>query len=367
MVETRTGIRLEGAAQLVDTFCAHLANHDIAVTRVGDAVHFALHGAQARIDYADDRIDLHLSAQALADLHQLKLMVASHLAEFQAAAGRLPPLVWEGDGVAAVRPPFFRVLTVVDRYPLCDWMTRVVLQGQDLERYDTLAHLHCKLMFPRPDGPAPQWPMLGADGLIVYPQPPYRPDPRTYTIRRIDAAAGRIEVDFVLHDIAGPGADWARRAAPGDVVGLGGPGGGGARPADWTLLAGDETALPAIARILETRPVGARGRVIIEVPSTEGLPEMPRPAGFELQWLVRPALPPSGSPPLEVAVRAIDWPGQGSLFVWVGCEFDAFRGIRRYLRDERALSAREHLAVAYWRRGFAEGQAGGRQSRVDEK
>lgn len=70
---------------------------------------------------------------------------------------------------------------------------------------------------------------------------------RYYTIRRIDAAAGWLEIDFVLHEAPGLAGDFARLARPGDICGMSGPCGLGVKPAGHYLLAGDETALPAIA------------------------------------------------------------------------------------------------------------------------
>lgn len=98
-----------------------------------------------------------------------------------------------------------------------------------------------------------------------FPKGDKRLDIRTYTIRRIHAQQGWFEVDFVLHEDAGPGSRWAAQATKGQQIGLSGPGGRTASPAGWMLLAGDETALPAIARIGEALPAATTGVVIIEV------------------------------------------------------------------------------------------------------
>ncbi|CAH1650884.1 Fe(3+)-hydroxamate ABC transporter permease FhuB [Hyphomicrobiales bacterium] len=82
---------------------------------------------------------------------------------------------------------------------------------------------------------------------------------RVYTIRAIDHARKELAIDVVLHDDS-VGSNWARNAEPGDRAGLLGPGGGDVIPADWYLLCGDETALPAIARIAAELPAGAPRR-----------------------------------------------------------------------------------------------------------
>ncbi len=95
---------------------------------------------------------------------------------------------------------------------------------------------------------------------------------RAYTIRRYHAARGELEVDFVVHDETpaaqhGPAARWLEHAAPGDEVEFAGPKRGFvADPAaPWTLLVGDETALPAIFAILESLPEHAQVQTYIAI------------------------------------------------------------------------------------------------------
>src|ERR1700734_1739633 len=88
---------------------------------------------------------------------------------------------------------------------------------------------------------------------------------RDFTPRRYAPAAGTLEIDFAIHD-AGPATRWAAQAKPGDTLALGGPRGSFVIPSayDWHLLAGDETALPAISRRLAELPAGARTVVVVE-------------------------------------------------------------------------------------------------------
>lgn len=122
---------------------------------------------------------------------------------------------------------------------------------------------------------------------------------RTYTVREVlgEGENTRLVVDFVLHTDGahGPGGDWAESARVGDrVVTLaprrGFPFGGiefAPGEASSLLLVGDETALPAIARILEDLPGDARGAAFVEVPVAEDEQQLRRPAGVTLTWVAR--------------------------------------------------------------------------------
>ena len=193
--------------------------------------------------------------------------------------------------------------------------------------------------------------MRGADGLVQPVPEERKPAARKYTIRRIDAAAGTLDVDFVLHEASGPGSDWAKTATPGARIGMAGPGGRSARPADWMLLAGDETALPAIARTLENLPATAEGMVVLVADSADDAIVLRHPPGFRVEWLDRQ----SGSTDFASAVMAIDVPSDRTRFCWAGAEFEEIQTSRRHWRDVIGLSSKEQLAVAYWRKGRIEG------------
>jgi NADPH-dependent ferric siderophore reductase len=126
--------------------------------------------------------------------------------------------------------------------------------------------------------------------------------------------------------------------------------------ADWYLVAGDETALPAIARMLENLPRHARGFALIEVADADEVQPLRQSAQVEVSWLLRNGAAAGTTDLLADAVRRITFPDDGSrVYVWTGCEFKAFQAIRKYLREERRLKKDEHLAVAYWRFGSSEG------------
>ncbi|MFC8847323.1 MULTISPECIES: siderophore-interacting protein [unclassified Micromonospora] len=227
---------------------------------------------------------------------------------------------------------------------------RLVLGGEELTGLPVGEHTdhYVKLVFP-PDGvtypepvdlaairrlPAAQWPRL-----------------RAYTVRAWDAAAGELTIDVVHHGDEGVAGPWAARLRPGDPVRFVGPGGAYAPSpdADWHLLVGDESALPAIAAALERLPAGAPARVFLEVADAAEEQPLPSKGDVALTWLHRGDRPVGEA--LVAAVRALDFP-PGAVHAFVHGEATFVRELRRLLRVERGVP-RERLSISgYWRRGM---------------
>lgn len=109
---------------------------------------------------------------------------------------------------------------------------------------------------------------------------------------------------------------------------------------------GDETALPATARILESLSADRRGVAIVEVADRHEIQELTHPAGMDLLWLVRHRKELPGTR-LANAVRGIKLPETGTHFVWTASEYSSFRALRRHIRDKRGLAPDHHLVAAY--------------------
>lgn len=228
-------------------------------------------------------------------------------------------------------------------------MVRVTLGGDELAGFPGDGpDQRIRMFFPADGQGRPALPR-GSSGGPVWPPGVPRPAMRTYTVRRFDPASGELDVDFVLHDGAGPAAAWAQRAAAGDWVGVSDPG-GRFRPdpeVDTLLLIGDESALPAIATILAELPAGARAEAFVEV--ADAAEEQPLSSAAELrtQWLHRGDAAPGTA--LTAAVRAAQLP-QGRYQAWVSGEASAVRELRDHLLDDRGLDRRQVYATNYWRR-----------------
>ncbi|GAC1478736.1 MAG: siderophore-interacting protein [Acidimicrobiales bacterium] len=178
-----------------------------------------------------------------------------------------------------------------------------------------------------------------------------RPTIRTFTPRRVDPAALELDVDIVVHGPS-PASDWARRARPGDEVAVSGPGRGTTidRHASRFLLAGDETAIPAISQLLEALPPTARVDVRIEIGHADARLVLPdHPAANEM-WTVLGA----GRPPGDSLVGAVEAAAiEAGSHVWAAGEAAAMQRIRRLLFDERGLSRAQTTIRGYWKHGRA--------------
>lgn len=214
------------------------------------------------------------------------------------------------------------------------------------------------LLVPRVGDRGPAWPQVARDGRIVWPQGSHGVSMRRYTAQRQDPAAGELDIDFVLHG-DGPAATWAAAARPGDVLGVASAAPLGETPAGWLLLVGDETALPAIGRILGGADPGTRGLVLAEVAGPEEEQSLPAPGGVEVRWLHRAGTEPGLSTLLVDAVAGLERPTGEDVFAWVAAESATVRAVRADLRGRWGLRRTQHHAIGYWRRGRAMSSAGG--------
>ncbi|MFT4136529.1 SIP domain-containing protein [Microbacterium sp.] len=190
-----------------------------------------------------------------------------------------------------------------------------------------------------------------ADGTLDWPAGAFT-DTRTYTVRRWDEAAGEIDVDVVKHG-AGPATTWAYRCAPGDPIHIAGPKMAfGIPDVEWMLVAGDETALPAIGRLLEELPAGRLVDVIVEVGAAEHVQELTTRADATITWLSRDGRPAGTTTLLFDALRATPWRSD-DVFAWVAGETLTLTPIRRWLRGDKQLAKERVEVCGYWRRAGA--------------
>ena len=288
-----------------------------------------------------------------------------------------------------------RVTAIADVTPS---FRRFTFGGDDLADYgDPGLDQRIKIVFPTPAIGLDEMP-VGEDWYAQWRAlPEERRLPfRTYTTRYVRNHLGVVDVDWVSHVVFGPDSDWIARAQIGDEVLIFAPtsahtgvsfGIDFVPPArvDAILLAGDETAAPAIAAILEQLPRDARGVVAVELPHAEDAAYLPRHPGFEYRVGARgdgerhahlvetvtdaaAALAPAGagSDVEEVDIDTdILWEvprtakggaalKSARLYAWLAGEAGAIKALRRHLVAERGVDRRAVAFMGYWRLGRAE-------------
>lgn len=255
---------------------------------------------------------------------------------------------------------FFRThVRAVQR--LNTYLARITLAGDDLTGFVSDGpDQRIKIFLPRDGQPDPV-PLARppADWYAIYRAMPLeiRPYIRTYTIRRHRPEVGEVDIDFVLHGEEGPGSRWAMRAQPGDPLLFYGPW-ADYEPTlgtDWQLIAGDETALPAIGAILESMPAGTRALVFVEVPDESARQWIETRGDVTLTWLYRDHAVP-GTQPLLDALQAATFP-VGRPYVWISGESSVVRSLRRHLVNDRGVARHDLYFAGYWRRGRTEDDA----------
>ncbi|MFB7452617.1 siderophore-interacting protein [Streptomyces sp. NPDC056194] len=229
-------------------------------------------------------------------------------------------------------------------------MVRVVLGGPGLDGFaaDTYTDHYVKLLFA-PEGVSYPEPFDMERIRAEFPREQW-PTTRTYTVRAWDPVHRELTIDFVVHGDEGLAGPWAARAQAGETVRFLGPGGGYApdAAADWHLLAGDESALPAIAAALEQLPEGARAHVLIEIADAAEEQKLATATGIEVTWLHRGDRPAGEA--LVEAVTALDFPA-GDVHAFVHGEAGFVKELRRHLRLDRGVP-RERMSISgYWRLG----------------
>lgn len=226
------------------------------------------------------------------------------------------------------------VVAVEDLTP---WYRRIVFRAPELTAgLEVFPTLWLRLWVPHP---------AKGDGFLVQ---------RGYTFVRVDAEAQTFSLDFVLHDVAGPAGDWAKRASVGDTAEV------ALTPArvnipDGTttlVLAGDATALPAINTWLESVPADIETHVFLEDEHAdrERLPRVERERGT-WEWVAREG--DRGSA-LDLAISAAVAPRRG-LYGWAAGEKTLVKNVRRAFREHLRLDRSHHFTQFYWIEGKATG------------
>ncbi|MEL7227485.1 MAG: siderophore-interacting protein [Cyanobacteria bacterium J06576_12] len=177
--------------------------------------------------------------------------------------------------------PKLRLTQVHEVQDLGPHMRRIVLRGGDLKDFPAgQESAHVKVIIPQPGETKPKLKFsFGTKKWI-----------RSYTVRAFDAQQHRLTIDFSSNNHSGIVADWAMQAKTGHYLGIGGPG-----PtkhtdfaADWHLIIGDFSALPALAATVEKLPNSAKGYVLAQVPTVQDQQPIDVLPHLHFQWIVNP-------------------------------------------------------------------------------
>ncbi|MFE2217305.1 siderophore-interacting protein [Streptomyces canus] len=269
----------------------------------------------------------------------------------------------------AVAAPFrFFSLQVVRTRRLGPSLVRVSFTGEDLQHFFSDGRdQSLSLFLPAEGRTEPGVPVELGDGWWqAWRELPddVRAVMRSYTLRSLRRNPDEIDIDFVLHEPAGPASAWAARACAGDKVQLLGPAVADNRAirfrppedTDLVLLWGDETALPAVSAILEALPAGQRARVWLEVRDAGDIQDLATEADAEITWLVAEETGAACSPMALDALRDARLPDAERPYVWIAGESGCVKELRRHFVRERGIDRRRVTFVGYWRQGMTEEQ-----------
>lgn len=285
-------------------------------------------GLRVRIDAVD--------AAALQNIRDYLLYILDHVAPGLAPVGH-----WQGDILRNRSPLNFCTATMRGIRRVGPNFLRVEMDCADTKRLKDERGMHFSLLLP-PEACAPVWPQLDGNGRTVMPKGDDALHRAVYTFVDLDPDGGRFTFDVFEHD-GGRAMTWTRTARPGDIVGISGPGSGDIPPGRDILIAGDETALPAIRHILEMPPANRRGHALLEIGTDDDICDLPRPEGITLTWLVR-----SRKEGLWDHLATAQLPQGTDRYVWIAAEKELVRKAKTRFRKKLGLGINEGYFAYYW-------------------
>lgn len=249
-------------------------------------------------------------------------------------------------------PPRFRTVEVRRVAPVGPRLLGITLAGPELDGFALdLPAASVRILIPQPGSAElvmPAW--AGNEFLLPGGE---RPTIRTFTPRRADPEALELDIEVVTHG-HGAASEWAEAVAPGSPAAVSGPGRGYAVDPDAPafLLAGDETAIPAISQLLEVIPPDRPVQVLVEVAHPDGRVELPAHPNATVTWCDLPSGGRAGDALVEAVIAATVAEGER---LWVAGEAAAVQRIRRHTFEERGLPRTQAVIRGYWKHGRAGG------------
>ena len=338
--------RPHDALHMLDEICEHFVEH-ADVEREGHQALLKSKLGTASIRIEDRRLLIDLACPSETALQMSRNSIAEHLFYF---AGDEPLELDWAKATALTSLPNINELTVISAEDVTPHMRRVRFSCDNIEAFAG-GDMHVRLLVP-PKGRTPVWPGYREDGRVAWPEGEDELLVRVYTIRGVDAERKELWIDFLQHPTPGvptPGGDFARDAEPGQVVALLGPGGGGVPDAKTLLMAGDESSLPAIARILEELPADTKVEAIIEVADEREQQQLKTAASVNVRWLHRKSYPAGSAQVLLEQAKAAVAAASEDTFVWFACEKEDVRAMRTFLKN-RGHDRKKRYVAWYWER-----------------
>ncbi|KAA2311408.1 siderophore-interacting protein [Pseudooceanicola sediminis] len=290
--------------------------------------------ATARVVYrpVQDGLQIMVRAAYAVQLHQAREAVGFLMAYL--LEGAEPE--WSGDVQRDTMPPNFHLCNVVSVHRAGPRFLRVTMACDSVEAL-RVGGMHFTLLL----APAvPVWPRLDHRGKTIWPSGAQALHRAVYTF--VSLRDGQFSFDVFEHE-GGRVTEWARQVKPGAQVGVTGPGGGDFPGGAHLLIGGDETALPAIRRILATSDPGRRGEAFIEIGDAAMVRDLPKPAGMTLTWLIR-----GRDRSLETCLEQAVLPSTDR-HVWVAGEQGMARRMKALFRS-CGLARTEGYFSGYWAR-----------------
>jgi NADPH-dependent ferric siderophore reductase len=227
-------------------------------------------------------------------------------------------------------------------------MVGVTLTGEDLDGFAVdLPAASVRLLIPSPGVTELVMPSWNGNEFLL--PGGHRPALRTFTPRRFDPGSRALDIEVVVHG-GGVASTWAAAVEPGFPAAISGPGRGYTVDRDATefLLAGDETAIPAISQLLEVLPAATPVQVHIEIAGADARLPLPAHPRATVTWHdLAPGAAPGAA--LLGAVEGADIAAGAR--IWVAGEAAGVQRIRKHLFDERGLARGRTAVRGYWKHG----------------
>jgi NADPH-dependent ferric siderophore reductase len=226
-------------------------------------------------------------------------------------------------------------------------MMRISFMGPNLSDLTGQPAASVRLLLPSPGKESPEIPTWNGNEFLL--SDGSRPIIRTLTPRRVHPDTGELDLEIVLHQ-HGALSDWARSVRPGERAAISGPGRGYDIDAEASgfLLAGDETALPAIGQLLESLPSEAPVLVLVEIARPDARFQLPAHPRATIEWVdLAPGDPPGTA--LAAAVQEIDLSSGTRL--WAAGEAAAMQRLRRYFFEALEVPRSHAVVRGYWKHG----------------